>query len=587
MRFSFRHSLVVLLIGWSSLLFADGAVPAASPPAPPQSAVATSHPLATEAGLLMLSMGGNAFDAAVAVTAVLGVVEPHGSGLGGGGFYLLHRAADARDVMLDARERAPLAAGPDMYLDAAGKVIPGKSMNGVHSAAIPGIPAGLEHLARHYGRLPLKTTLAPAIQHARNGFSVDEHYNYYVKFRLKTLRQNRLAAAMFLHNGNLPPNGHVIRQPELAATLEVLADKGMRAFYEGDIAQRLLKGVRDAGGIWSPEDLRGYRIIERRPVVGRYHDLTVTSVAPPSSGGVALLTMLNILEGYKLETLKPELRTHLVIEAMRRAYRDRAEYLGDPDFVRVPVQHLSSQLHAARLRQDIDLDQATPSLLLEETQGTPGGDGVNTTHFSILDEDGNRVAATLSINYPFGSTFMAPGTGILLNDEMDDFSVKPGLPNAYGLVGAAANAIAPGKRPLSSMSPTFVESERGLVILGTPGGSRIINMVLLAVLDYAAGGNADSMTALRRYHHQYLPDEVQYEKNTFSEEQLALLKEMGHVLKQHKYLYGNLQVVHWDRQQGRVEASSDPRGVGKATVVSFRNLRDQAQQKPLASMPVK
>jgi len=278
-------------------------------------------------------------------------------------------------------------------------------------------------------------------------------------------------------------------------------------------------------------------------------------------------------------------RKHLIIEAMRRAYRDRAEHLGDPDFVDVPVQHLSSQTHAARLRQGIDPDNATPSMFLDEAHGTPGGDGASTTHFSILDEAGNRVAATLSINYPFGSTVMVPGTGILLNDEMDDFSVKPGVPNAYGLVGSEANAIAAGKRPLSSMSPTFLESDRGLVILGTPGGSRIINMVLLAVLDYAGGGSVASMAALRRYHHQYLPDEVQYEKGAFSKQEKAQLKAMGHTLKKHKYLYGNLQIIHWDKQRGKVEAASDPRGIGKATTVSFMALKARRQKNKAAVKP--
>lgn len=536
------------------------------PGGPPAQAIASAHPLATAAGLAVLEAGGNAFDAAVAVSAALAVVEPYSSGIGGGGFWLLHRAADGRQVMIDGRERAPLAAGRDLYLNESGDVVPGLSMDGPLAAAIPGEPAALAHLARHYGRLPLAESLAPAIRLADAGFAVDEHYRRMARFRLKVLQQHADTAAIFLHDDQVPDTGAVIRQPDLAVTLQILARDGRDGFYSGDLADRLVKGVRRAGGNWSPQDLADYRVVEREPVIFDYHDLRVVSVAPPSSGGVALATMLHILEGYPLAQLEGAERVHLMVEAMRRAYRDRAQYLGDPDFVEVPVSRLIHPMYAAGLRASIRADHATPSAALPGSDEPPGGN--HTTHFSILDREGNRVAATLSINYPFGSGFVVPGTGVLLNDEMDDFSAKPGIPNAYGLVGAEANAIAPGKRPLSSMSPTFVESEHGVAILGTPGGSRIITMVLLGILDLEAGRGPASWVSQPRFHHQYLPDVIQYEPDAFSDDLLEALAARGHRLKLLGSDYGNMQAVYWDYRGNSVEAASDPRGIGRAEVRS-------------------
>jgi gamma-glutamyltranspeptidase / glutathione hydrolase len=303
-------------------------------------------------------------------------------------------------------------------------------------------------------------------------------------------------------------------------------------------------------------------VVARRPIVGSYRGTRVISAAPPSSGGVALVTMLNILAGYDLQKLTSVTRAHLIIEAMRRAYRDRAEYLGDPDFVRMPIAQLISPVYAAGLRAGIRLDKATPSSAL------PGiaahAQGVDTTHFSILDKDGNRVAATLSVNYPFGSGFMPPGSGVVLNDEMDDFSAKPNVPNVYGLVGGDANAIAPGKRPLSSMTPTFLEDQKKTVILGTPGGSRIITMVLLATLDIAAGGDAASAVGVKRFHHQFLPDVIQYEPGALTPDVIAALQSQGHQLRELRHSYGNMQLVWWDKIRHRAEAASDPRGQGLA-----------------------
>jgi gamma-glutamyltranspeptidase / glutathione hydrolase len=531
---------------------------------PPAQAVASAHPLATEAGQSVLDAGGNAFDAAVAVGAALAVVEPYSSGIGGGGFWLLHRAVDGRQVMIDGRERAPLAAKRDLYQDDSGEVVPGLSMNGALAAAIPGAPAALAYLAEHYGRLPLAKTLAPAIRLAEQGFAVDEHYRRMAAFRLEVLQQYAASAATFLHDDEVPSPGYLVRQPDLAATLRALARDGRDGFYSGVVAARLVRGVRAAGGIWTAGDLAEYRVVERAPVSFNYRDMHIVSAAPPSAGGIALATMLHILQGYDLAGMDRATRVHLVTEAMRRAYRDRAQYLGDPDYVDVPVQRLIDSCYAAGLRNSIRLDRATPSALLPDA-GTVA-DGTHTTHFSILDREGNRVAATLTINYPFGSGFLVPGTGVLLNDEMDDFSAKPGVPNAYGLTGGEANAIMAGKRPLSSMSPTFVESDRGVAILGTPGGSRIISMVLLGILDMEQGHGPDSWVSRPRFHHQYLPDVIQYEPGAFDDNVLAALRKRGHTLQPLTQTYGNMQAIFWDYTTGRVEAASDPRGGGLAVV---------------------
>jgi gamma-glutamyltranspeptidase/glutathione hydrolase len=545
-------SLFYLLLCWFQALYASG---------PGVDAIATAHPLATDAGHQILRQGGNAFDAAVAVSAVLAVVEPYSSGIGGGGFWLLHRANDGYEVMVDGRERAPLAAHRDLYLDSAGNVVAGLSINGPLAAAIPGEPAALVHISRRYGKLPLKQVLAPAIRLAREGFPVDDRYLRMAQWRLEQLRGNPVASAVFLRDGELPDLGVPIRQPDLASTLELLAEKGMAGFYRGELAQRLVAGVKAAGGIWELNDLTDYKVVEREPVRGSYMGLRITSAAPPSSGGVALITMLNILQGFNLPALKEPTRTHLIVEAMRRAYRDRAEYLGDPDYVEMPLEALIHPWYAAGLSRDVLMDKATPSVgHFEQDQGR------DTTHFSILDREGNRVAATLSINYPFGSCFMVEGTGVLLNDEMDDFSASPGVPNVYGLVGAEANAIAGGKRMLSSMSPTFVEDESQLAILGTPGGSRIITMVLLGILEMAQGRDVQAWVERPRFHHQYLPDNIEFEVDALDEALREQLMAMGHRLKPLKRQYGNMQAIHWNKRTGRVEAASDPRGIGKAEI---------------------
>jgi gamma-glutamyltranspeptidase/glutathione hydrolase len=529
---------------------------------PTKAAIASAHPLATQAGLEILKQGGNAFDAAVAVSAALAVVEPSSSGLGGGGFWLLHRASDGLQVMVDAREVAPLAATRDMFLDKQGNVVKGLSTSSALAAGIPGEPAGFAHLAEKYGRLPLKTSLQPAIRLAREGFPLNTRLRGGIEAKRETFSKGA-AASVYLRNGKVPPVGTIIKQPELAQTLTVLAEKGADGFYKGAVARKLVDGVRKLGGIWSLQDLEQYQVKERKPVYGQYRGARIVSAPPPSSGGVALVNAFNILSGYDLTKLDSATRKHLVVEAMRRVHRDRAEFLGDPDFVDIPLDRLLHPYYAAGQRTSIRMDRATPSDMLPGV--TSAEPGQQTTHFSVIDTEGNRVAGTLSINFFFGSGLMVPGTGVLLNNEMDDFAAKPGVPNGFQLVGADANAIEPGKRMLSSMTPTFIEAPHGVMVLGTPGGSYIMGMVLLAALDWMEGTPADEIVAKGRYHHQYLPDVLSFEPGALTEEEQQKLRQYGHPLRESRQP-GNMQIVTWDYETGEVKAVSDPRGVGVGVV---------------------
>jgi gamma-glutamyltranspeptidase/glutathione hydrolase len=537
---------------------------AAAPEKPPEAAIASAHPLATAAGMQVLQQGGNAFDAAIAVSAALAVVEPYSSGLGGGGYYLLHVAADGHDVMVDGRETAPAAANHDMYLDKSGDLKTSSVRRGALSAGIPGTPAALEDLAK-YGKLGLAKDLAPAIALARDGFKVDKRFAAITAQTEGTLTQLCKPGCPFLVDGHAPEAGSVLKQPELAATLETLASKGAAGFYSGEVAQEMVDAVRAVGGVWSLDDLKGYKAIERTPITGDYRGYHIVTAAPSASGGVVLLETLDILAGYDLEKMDAATRVHYIVEAWRRAYRDRNQYLGDPDFVKMPLGKLLSGDYAAKLRAGISADQATPSSSLPPV--VKDQEGVDTTHFSILDKDGNRVAATQTVNFRYGSGILGGKSGVILNDEMDDFAAKPGEANGFGLVQGEANAVAAGKRPLSSMTPTFVEGPRGIAIVGTPGGSRITTMVTLAVLDFIAGGSAADMTALPRYHQQYLPDDVSYESGAFDAAELKALAAMGYSLRPVDRPYGDMNVVVWDYKTGKVEAATDPRD--KDALVDF------------------
>ncbi len=531
---------------------------------PGRAALASAHPAATVAGQETLAHGGNAFDAAVAIAAALAVVEPYGSGLGGGGFFLLREAGETPNYrFLDARERAPLAAHADLYRRD-GEVQRPLSLNGPLAAAIPGLPAALTALAERFGRLPLKDSLAPAIRLARDGVGIDRIYRERAGWRLAALRDDPESARIFLDKGEIPPEYGLLRQPELARTLERLARDGHAGFYAGEIAQKLVEGVQAAGGIWTLRDLAEYRLVERAPLRFRLDGGRELISAPlPSAGGLALaqsLAMLQLLPWRQADAVQ---RSHFVVETWRRAYRDRG-LLGDPDFVADPSARLLAPDYLKRLAASIEPQKATPSASL-----APAGtwhEGDHTTHFSVIDADGNAVAATLSINLPFGAAFTPPGTGVLLNDEMDDFAADPQGANAYGLTGTQANLIAAGKRPLSSMSPTFIESDRDFASFGTPGGSRIPSMVLLAILEYLDGQPVERWTAVPRYHHQYLPDLIEHEPAAFSPAQIAQLQGRGHTLKALERQYGNQQVLYWNKAAKRLEAASDPRGIGRSEV---------------------
>ncbi len=551
-----------LFLTFACLVLLSVAVAAAQAKTPPQAAVVSAHPLATAAGQRILSEGGNAFDAAVAVAAILGVVEPFSSGIGGGGFWLVYDAQKDAYLMLDARETAPAAARAEIYLDENGNPDPDLLRNGPLAAGIPGSPAALQDIAKTYGTMPLSALLAPAIAAAREGFAVDARYVNGARHKQDILRRYPASAAIFLDHGNVPEDGWILKQPDLAATLEMIAEKGAEAFYQGDFAEKMLRDAQKHGGNWTAEDLQNYKTVMRTPVTGEYRGAKIISAAPPSSGGIVLVNALNILSGFDLAAKDSATRVHLIVEAMRRAYRMRAQNLGDPDFADIPQARLLSAEFAAEQRSTILPDRATPSdipdlHLPHESE--------ETTHFAVIDRAGNRVAVTRTVNLWFGSGFVPEGTGVLLNNEMDDFSVKPGVENAFGLIGFDANAVEGGKRMLSSMSPTFVESDRGALIIGTPGGSRIISMVLLGILDFLDGHEAEEIAARPRFHHQYLPDEIVYERAAFTEEDENTLRQMGHTLSP-AGRYGNMQIILWDYATGRVEAVSDPRGSGAGEV---------------------
>ena len=528
--------------------------------APQQAAVATPHPAATVAGLETLANGGNAFDAAAAIAAALAVAEPYGSGLGGGGFFLLRQAgAQPTYRFLDARERAPKAAYADMYRRN-GKVDPRLSVDGPLAAAIPGLPAALVELSGRYGRKPLADNLVPAIRLAVDGVSVDRVYRDRVAMRLEAMRKDPETARIFLDKGGIPDEWNLLRQPQLARTLERLGRYGRIGFYEGETADKLLTGVRAGGGIWSAADLRDYRVIERRPLeVKLANGRELISAPPPSAGGVALAQSLQMLEQLPWQKAEPVQRAHYVLEVLRRAYRDRG-LLGDPDFVANPLPSLLAPDYLKRLAVGIDPRRATPSSALPEAPAWREGD--HTTHFAVIDAQGNAVAATLSVNLPFGAAFTVPGTGVVLNNEMDDFAADTQGANSYGLAGSLANAVAAGKRPLSSMSPSFLESPTDFAAFGTPGGSRIPSMVLISMLQYFDGRPVGQWVAAPRYHHQYKPDVVEYEPRAFSDAEAAELRRRGYQLKRLERSYGNQQVLYWDKRSGRVDAASDPRGIG-------------------------
>jgi gamma-glutamyltranspeptidase/glutathione hydrolase len=512
--------------------------------------VASAHPLATQAAIDIFKQGGNAFDAAAALALTIGVAEPTGSGIGGGGFFLLYIAKEDRYVMLDAREMSPTLAGTgEIYQTQS-------SIDGAQSAGVPGLIAGIDHLISKYGKLSREKNSATAIRIAEQGFKVSNHYQRVAKWR-KDVLQTGAAKNIYLHNGKVPEIGSLIKQTQLAETLKRFARYGADDFYKGETAKKLVADMKKDGGLIRLTDLKAYKAIERKPMRFTYQGYQWISATLPSSGGIVLAETLGMLKHDDLSKLTPANRTHLIIEAMKQAYKDRNQYLGDADFVSIP--DLLNDKRLAKLRKQINMDKASKA---SSFVADPSGNGVDTTHFSIMDKEGNMVAATLSINYGFGSGYVSPSTGILMNDEMDDFATQVGKPNAYGLVQGKANAVAPHKRMLSSMSPTFILGEDRTFIVGTPGGSRIISMVLLAGLEYMQGGSDVSAWINKpRFHHQYLPDVVQHEQGAFSPQLLKQLQAKGHKFKQ-IHNYGNMHAIMWDTTNGKVFGASDKRGEG-------------------------
>jgi gamma-glutamyltranspeptidase/glutathione hydrolase len=494
--------------------------------------VASQEKRATRVGVEILKAGGNAVDAAVAVGFALAVTHPQAGNLGGGGFMLVHLAARKETIAIDYRETAPAATTRDIFLDEKGEAEPKKSRDAALGIGVPGTVAGLALAHEKYGsgKFTLTELIAPAIRLARDGIPVDDEFADTLPRAQPRLARWPAAARIFLKADGAPlTRGDTLVQSDLAASLETIARDGPRAFYEGPLAEKVVAGIRAAGGIMTADDMKNYRAIERAVVRGNYRGYEITSMPPPSSGGVHLIQILNILEAYPLREsgAGAAATLHLMIEAMKPAYADRAEFLGDPAFVQVPVAGLTAKSYAATLRQAIDPERARPSA--EIRAGTPPREGDQTTHFSVVDAQGNAVANTYTINFYYGLGLVAEGTGILLNNELDDFAAKPGAANAFGLLGGDANAPAPGKRPLSSMSPTIVFRDgRVFLVTGTPGGSRIITTVLQVisnVIDHRM--NIAEAIAAPRLHHQWMPDRV-FMESGFSPDTIRLLEAKGH-----------------------------------------------------------
>jgi gamma-glutamyltranspeptidase/glutathione hydrolase len=527
-------------------------------------AIASANALATEAGFEVLSRGGNAVDAAIAVGTALSVVQPEASGMGGGFLAVIHDAATGKDTFIDAREMAPQAVSEKDYLKADGTPNRDTSLNGPLAAGIPGMPAGLAYMAGKYGKLPLAESLRPAIRLADEGFHPSTALVRSIGHKADVLRRYPASAAKFFPGGKAPQATNLFRDPDQARTLKALAEKGADGFYKGAVAKELVKSVRAAGGTWTLADLAAYRAKERQPIVLDYAGYKVVTAPPPSSGGVAVAEMLNILAPLDLKRMDQAHRIHYLVEAMRRAFRDHNEYLGDPDFVKMPLDMLLSPYYADGLRQSILPEQATKSAWLPSVQAkTPG---MHTTHFSIVDADGNMVSMTATVNTTLGSSFVAGKTGILLNNEMDDFALVSGQPNAFGLIGGSANAPVGGKRMLSSMTPSFVIGKDRLAVIGSPGGSTIITQVFGAILAFIDGKSASEITAQKRIHHQFLPDRVDIESGSdIPADVLAKLKAMGYEINDRES-WGNMNVVVWDKATNVKTAASDPRnpnGLGK------------------------
>ena len=581
----FRHrSLILLLMAAVAVFAAPAAFGSMEPVHAAHGIVVSVHQLASQAGVEIMQAGGNAIDAAVATGFALAVVHPPAGNLGGGGFMLV-RTADGKVHFLDYREKAPAAAKPDMYLDAQGNVIEGASEYGYKAIGVPGSVAGMVYAEQKYGKLPLRQVMAPAIRLAREGYALtwgeardlqDDKY-------LGKFAESR---RIFQRDGNYYQPGEIFRQPDLARTLERIAAKP-DDFYHGALARQLAAAMQKGGGLITVDDLARYEVKEREPVRGTYRGYEIVSAPPPSSGGTVLIESLNILEGYDLTKLGRSAQSiHFTTEAFRRAFFDRAEFMGDPDFSKIPVAQLIDKKYAAAWRESIDADRASASKELKRPaifseleqyaashpQPVTNHESPHTTHYSVVDAEGNAVAVTTTINDWFGSRVTAEGLGFLLNDEMDDFSAKPGVPNADGLIQGAANAIGPGKRPLSSMTPTIVVRDgKTFLVLGSPGSSKIITTVanvLMGVIDY--GMNIQEAVNAPRFHNQWLPDTLNVEQ-WFSPDTVQALQKMGynvqiglHNGKDVSPYWSDAECIAVDPKTGERLGASDGRNNGKA-----------------------
>ncbi len=525
----------------------------------PHAMVVTAHPLATEAGVEILKQGGNAIDAAVAVGFALEVVLPVAGNIGGGGF-IVHRTASGEVSALDYREAAPSGATRNMYVDSAGNVTD-KSLIGYLASGVPGSVAGLHEAWKRYGSLPWATVLAPAIRLAQ-GHVIDTARSRNIYYDRELLARFSASRAQFLVNDSAPAPGSLWKQPELARTLQLISDSGPDVFYRGQIADLIVAEMQRGGGLITKADLRAYQAKWRTPVQLTYRGYTIYSMPPPSSGGVTMGEILNILEGYDtIPAFGTPAHEHLLTEAMRRAFIDRNHWLGDPDFVQMPLERLLSKSYAASLRSQIDPQHATPT----PPQATSGDEAMNTTHYSIVDAKGNAAAVTTTLNGGFGSGVTVTGAGFLLNNEMDDFTSAPGKPNMFGLVQGEANAIQPGKRMLSAMTPSIVLDKSGQLqmVLGTPGGPTIITSVTQVILDVLDQRmTLSAAMAAPRIHHQALPDVTRYEDGGFSDATLEALKNMGHRMEPWRGRQGIVEAIQ--RTAGGWIGVSDPRAAGRA-----------------------
>jgi gamma-glutamyltranspeptidase/glutathione hydrolase len=540
--------------------------------------VATVQPEASKVGVAILQQGGNAIDAAVAVGFALAVVYPEAGNIGGGGFMLFRRT-DGEVHFLDYREKAPAKATANMYLDGQGNVVPDMSTIGYQAIGVPGSVAGMAYAQRHWGKLTLKQVMEPAIRLARDGFVLD--YDEAKVFHDSQLAQFSESHRIFQHDGDYYKQGDVFKQPDLARTLERIADNP-DDFYHGSLARELAASLQKGGGLITADDLAQYEVKERQPIRGTYRGYEIISAPPPSSGGIALVEVLNILEGYDLAKQgdRSAQSIHLTAEAFQRAFFDRAEFLGDPDFSKIPVAQLMDKRYGNAWRETIPLRRATPSAELRRPsifsqldsyarahpQPNSMRESQHTTHYSIVDPEGNAVAVTTTLNDGFGSRVTAQGLGFLLNDEMDDFSSKPGVPNMFGLLQGPANAIGPGKRPLSAMTPTIVLNNGKLfLVLGSPGGPTIITTVanvLMGVVDY--GLNIEQAVNAPRFHEQWMPDQIEMETVGFSPDTIAILEHMGHKTKIAHGYWGDAECIAVDGKTGELLGASDGRNDGKA-----------------------